>query len=530
LTKFKRFLAAVLAAGLAFGVNIAVQPAFVSAAAPAPYVALGDSVPYGYGLTDPSAESYPVQFSSLLNGIGVPDILVNESVSGLTTGGLLTALQSLQAAGAQTVSAAALTAIQTADVITLDIGSNDVLGSMIALMSQTAASLNIDPNRLTPADIAQLIMAMQSVDFNQHPEFMLGVQTFTNDFPQIIAWLKMNAPNAKTIVSTLYNPFPQSIGTNIYNTSEQMLSAMNSVIFSAQMTGGVLNYAIADTYSAFKDAAGPVTNFSPQAGSIDIHPNAAGHALMAQIHLEASQAQFPAITSALLADGTVGAPYTAVIKADIAPVLFKLTTGSLPTGLSLDPLTGEITGTPTAAGSSAFGITALNGQWSSAEKSFTIAINSNGVVLPYNPGGYGTSPAQPPTNPQPALTPTPTVTPAPSLVIRLAIGDNVYTENGLSYTSDVAPYISDDGRTMVPIRLVAEALGAQVDWDAATRTAIISENGTTLRIVVDQPLPDNMGTAVIRGSRTFVPIRYISESLGATVNWDPDTMTVEIIQ
>ena len=116
----------------------------------------------------------------------------------------------------------------------------------------------------------------------------------------------------------------------------------------------------------------------------------------------------------------------------------------------------------------------------------------------------------------------------PSLTIRLRIGNKIYTKNDWLYTSDVAPYISNDDRTMVPIRLVAKALGARVDWDAASCLVTISKNNKLLKIVIDQPLPDAMGTAVIRDSRTFVPIRYISEQLGAVVKWFPEFMTVEI--
>ncbi|MDR3271101.1 MAG: hypothetical protein LBT32_06325 [Peptococcaceae bacterium] len=125
--------------------------------------------------------------------------------------------------------------------------------------------------------------------------------------------------------------------------------------------------------------------------------------------------------------------------------------------------------------------------------------------------------------------PTPVLSPS-ATVIRLAINNAVYTKNDVSYTSDAAPYISADSRTMVPIRLIAEAFGAKVDWDAASRTAVITQNNNTLRIVIDQPLPSDMGTAVISNDRTFVPIRYISETFGAKVDWDAQAQTVTITQ
>jgi hypothetical protein len=114
------------------------------------------------------------------------------------------------------------------------------------------------------------------------------------------------------------------------------------------------------------------------------------------------------------------------------------------------------------------------------------------------------------------------------LKLKFAIGNSEYLNNKQSVKNDVAPFISTDGRTMIPIRVIAESLGAQVQWDPETRTAIISENGITLRIVIGQPLANGLGTAVIVGDRTFVPIRYVSESLSANVVWDGEKETVSI--
>jgi hypothetical protein len=81
---------------------------------------------------------------------------------------------------------------------------------------------------------------------------------------------------------------------------------------------------------------------------------------------------------------------------------------------------------------------------------------------------------------------------------------------------------------MVPIRFVAEAMGADVDWIGATRTVTIDRDDIHLRLAIDVPLPDGMGTPVIVSDRTFVPVRYVSEMLGATVRWDGDARAVYI--
>ena len=112
-------------------------------------------------------------------------------------------------------------------------------------------------------------------------------------------------------------------------------------------------------------------------------------------------------------------------------------------------------------------------------------------------------------------------------LLRLSIGSVTYTHNGIMQTAEVAPFIRD-GRTMVPLRIVAEALGADVAWDGPTRTVTIVAGGNTLRLVIDTPLPGDMGTPVIVGGFTFVPARYVSEMLGASVRWDGANQAVYV--
>ena len=121
----------------------------------------------------------------------------------------------------------------------------------------------------------------------------------------------------------------------------------------------------------------------------------------------------------------------------------------------------------------------------------------------------------------------PPVIEAPTPVMRLVIGQYTVMQNGTPQLSDAAPFLLD-GRTMVPARLIAEALGAEVGWYRATNSVILWLNGKVVEIAIDQPLPNNMGTAFIVDGRTFVPVRFVSEMLGAEVRWDRDNMAVYI--
>jgi len=95
--------------------------------------------------------------------------------------------------------------------------------------------------------------------------------------------------------------------------------------------------------------------------------------------------------------------------------------------------------------------------------------------------------------------------------------------------NDVTPFIDPaHNRTMIPLRVIAEGLGANVNWEDQTRTVTVFANGRVLQLTIDVPLPGGMGTPVITNNRTLVPARYVSEVLGATVAWDAETQGVYI--
>jgi len=100
---------------------------------------------------------------------------------------------------------------------------------------------------------------------------------------------------------------------------------------------------------------------------------------------------------------------------------------------------------------------------------------------------------------------------------------------------DAEPFIDDNGRTQVPVRFVSEALGAEVGWEGSTKTVTISQGDKEIKIVIgkkdytingEKNLMDT--EALLKEDRTFVPIRFVSEGLGARVDWDPAVRTVYI--
>jgi hypothetical protein len=82
---------------------------------------------------------------------------------------------------------------------------------------------------------------------------------------------------------------------------------------------------------------------------------------------------------------------------------------------------------------------------------------------------------------------------------------------------------------MVPVRFIAEALGADVQWREEYQMVVIYLDGRRLELVIGRLMEGMDVAAAIYNQRTFVPLRFVAEQLGAVVNWNPDTQTIEII-
>ncbi|MBQ7661244.1 MAG: leucine-rich repeat protein [Clostridia bacterium] len=118
----------------------------------------------------------------------------------------------------------------------------------------------------------------------------------------------------------------------------------------------------------------------------------------------------------------------------------------------------------------------------------------------------------------------------------LAIGKLKAWVFGSIVQNDVAPKIVRD-RTMVPIRFIAEALGAKVDWnfDGVARKAIVQKGDKTIEIMIDSMAARVNGSEVILDSpafiendRTYLPLRFVAEALDAKVEWVADVREIII--
>ena len=114
-----------------------------------------------------------------------------------------------------------------------------------------------------------------------------------------------------------------------------------------------------------------------------------------------------------------------------------------------------------------------------------------------------------------------------SKVIKLQIGSRIVNVDNEAVIYDAAPVIRND-RTLVPIRIVTETLGGKVDWNGVTKEVTLHIDGKEIKMTVGKTLEKYGVAPVIIDGRTFVPVRFVADELGATVAWDDATKTVTI--
>ena len=122
--------------------------------------------------------------------------------------------------------------------------------------------------------------------------------------------------------------------------------------------------------------------------------------------------------------------------------------------------------------------------------------------------------------------------------IVLQIGDPMMRVNGAAREIDpgrqTAPVI-EDGRTLLPVRAVVEAMGGAVAWEEETQTVILAKDAAVLLLTIgsntafvnEEKHTLDTSPVVIDG-RTMLPIRFIAEELGFEVRWDEENSTITI--
>ena len=208
-------------------------------------VALGDSITFGYNLGN-NREPSPLAFPYLIakkEGWRAVDL----GVPGWTSGDLLRALESDTAMRSD---------VAAAQVITVDIGSNDLLLPALAMLPKGADWARVTPTSSQAAKLSS--------------ELAQGIQDVRKNLASILGLLHRYNPRATVIVYDLYNPFPAS-DKWLHQTAEAAIVAANAVIAADALPAGD---PVADAYDTLTQ---PSVDILPH----DVHPTALGQRLLA---------------------------------------------------------------------------------------------------------------------------------------------------------------------------------------------------------------------------------------------------------
>jgi branched-chain amino acid transport system substrate-binding protein len=124
---------------------------------------------------------------------------------------------------------------------------------------------------------------------------------------------------------------------------------------------------------------------------------------------------------------------------------------------------------------------------------------------------------------------------AESTVVQMTIGNTKATINFKGVVLDQPPVIESD-RTLVPVRFIGEALGAKIGWDPVKRTvsyvlgtkSVVLTIGSTTVTVNGVKSSIDVAPKILGAGRTVVPVRFVSEVLGAKVDWNSSTRVVTV--
>jgi lysophospholipase L1-like esterase len=211
-------------------------------------VALGDSITFGYNLGEnndtPSKYAFPYLIGATIN-----KNVENLGIPGWTSDDLLQALKTPKFQ----------TALKKAKVVTLNIGSNDILSlaSKYGLLNPENAQ---KPIQLTPE---------QQAGFDQ------ATQKFAKNLPTILKKIKHHAPSAKIVLYNLYNPIP-SASVYLHPISESILGSLNTII---DQNASKFHLKVADAHAAFDEKQYRLVRLAQN----DVHPTIEGQEVLAKL-------------------------------------------------------------------------------------------------------------------------------------------------------------------------------------------------------------------------------------------------------
>ena len=283
----RKFLAILLSLAMLFTL---LPPGATLAASPS-YVALGDSITTGYGLAE-GETAFP---TTVMNNVGAT--LTNLAADGETSASLLDKLTNESNEKYTDVTSA----VQSADMITLTIGGNDLMDALYAYLAEKYNEGKDESAQMTAEDIKALLANPSQNNIitlyfliNYLPDFQPtnAVTSFSGNLGNIISQIKAKNDDVLIVVATQYDPYER---LDASGNSDQIgkikaafssgVAALNRAIRTA--SNNEENFKVADVYTAFQNVEMNPCNASVSPLNLDFHPNAAGHGVIADVVGEA---------------------------------------------------------------------------------------------------------------------------------------------------------------------------------------------------------------------------------------------------
>ena len=250
-------------------------PASASAAGTGSYVALGDSISAGYGLSE-GEPSFPERLAQS-TGYALADFSSSE---GVTSQALLETLSQPEVADA----------VKNADVITITVGGNDLMNALYEYLAKASGTMTADEIREGlengSFDMFTLMGLMQQLDgFPISSQASAALTALGANLSRALAQIKGMNPDATCIVANQYNPYGHinnPFAADIVSTFEVGVQALNTTLARVAQAQGA---TVADVHGIFAaSSANPCNAYFTGLDdfSLDFHPSALGHQLIAE--------------------------------------------------------------------------------------------------------------------------------------------------------------------------------------------------------------------------------------------------------
>ena len=250
------------------------------------YLALGDSIAYGYGLSNINSQSY-AQIVRAKSNISQNDFS-NLAVSGMTCKDFYTKIQTIQYTQA----------IKSADIITISIGSNELLGIATSAISTVTGVSQKDPDFvrkvqqvfIEASGLKKLTLAYKLYSYFTSNETKATIEkniaSYNENWSKSVTYIKNTNPNATIIATEFYNPYYE-IGLSSYDLGsfvDEYICKMNDILKTSSQSETI--YKIAKIYDDFNTTNPRITNVNIDFSdfskiNVDPHPNKDGHSIIA---------------------------------------------------------------------------------------------------------------------------------------------------------------------------------------------------------------------------------------------------------